>query len=159
MNETGICNLKDDAAPYNCDSNLKLVLGKLEHNSELAIAWFEMNYMKLSTAKYHLLISENKNEYKFAKLDQDIVWKSNNLELFGVTTHNDLKFDKYVSNNLFKSKRQLSVLKRVIKLFSFKKRLILFKAFVESQFKSYPLVWMFNGRQINDKKKNYMKEL
>ena len=29
-----------------CDSNLKLVLEKLEHNPELAISWFEMNYMK-----------------------------------------------------------------------------------------------------------------
>ena len=25
------------------------------------------------------------------------------------------------------------------------------KAFIESQFKYYPLVWMFHGRQINDK--------
>ena len=91
---------------------MKLVLGKLEHNSELAIAWFEMNYMKLSTAKYHLLISENKNEYKFAKLDQDIVWKSNNMELLGVTTDNDLIFDKYVSNNLFKSKQTIKCLNK-----------------------------------------------
>ena len=33
----------------------------------------------------------------------------------------------------------------------FKKRRILFKAFIESQFKYCPLVWMFQGRQINDK--------
>ena len=26
-----------------------------------------------------------------------------------------------------------------------------FKAFIESQFKYYPLVWMFHGRQVNDK--------
>ena len=52
-----------------------------------------------------------------------------------------------------KASRQLSALTRVVKFFPFKKRLILFKAFVESQFKSYPLVWMFNGRQISDKKK------
>ena len=34
---------------------------------------------------------------------------------------------------------------------SFKKRCILFKAFIESQFKYCPLVWLFHGRQINDK--------
>ena len=34
---------------------------------------------------------------------------------------------------------------------SFKKRCILFKAFIESQFKYCPLVWMFHGRQVNDK--------
>ena len=34
---------------------------------------------------------------------------------------------------------------------SFKKRRILFKAFIESQFKYCPLVWLFHGRQINVK--------
>ena len=47
------------AQPYVCDSNLKSVLEKLEHNSELAIAWFEMNYMKPNINKFHLLISGN----------------------------------------------------------------------------------------------------
>ena len=36
LNEIDICNFADDPAPYVCDSNLKSVLGKLEHNSELA---------------------------------------------------------------------------------------------------------------------------
>ena len=49
--------------------NLKSVLEKLEHYSELAIAWFEISYVKLSTDKCHLLISGNKNEYMWAKLD------------------------------------------------------------------------------------------
>ena len=42
------------------DSSLKSELEKLEHNSELAFAWFEINYMKLNTDKCHLLISGNR---------------------------------------------------------------------------------------------------
>ena len=80
FNEIDICNFADGTTPYVCDSNLKSVLEKLEHNSELAIAWFEMNYMKLNTDKCHLLISGNKNEYMWAKLDEDIVWESNDVE-------------------------------------------------------------------------------
>ena len=68
--------------PYVCDSNLKSVLEKLEHNSELAIAWFEMNYMKLNTDKCR--------PYIWAKLDQDIVWRSNDVKLLGVTIDNNL---------------------------------------------------------------------
>ena len=49
--------------------NLKSVLEKLEHYSELAIAWFEISYVKLSTDKCRLLILGNKNEYMWAKLD------------------------------------------------------------------------------------------
>ena len=79
LNENDICNFADDTTQYVCDSSLKSVLEKLEHNSELAIAWFEMNYMKLNTGKCHLLISGNKTEYMWAKLDQDIVWESNDV--------------------------------------------------------------------------------
>ena len=57
LNEIDICNLVDDTTPYVCDSNSKSVLEKLEHNSELADAWFEMNYMKLNNDICHLLIS------------------------------------------------------------------------------------------------------
>ena len=40
-----ICNFADDATPYVPDLNLKLVLETLEHNSQTAIAWFQMNYI------------------------------------------------------------------------------------------------------------------
>ena len=86
-----LCNSADDTIPCVYDSNLKLVLETLEHNSELAIAWFEMNYMKLNTDKCHLLISGNKNEQMWAKLDRDIVWESNDVKLLGITLDNNLK--------------------------------------------------------------------
>ena len=91
-----ICNFADDTTPYVCDSNLKSVLETLEHNSELAIAWFEMNYMKLNTDKCHLLISGNKNEQICAKLDRDIVWESNDDKLLGITLDNNQKFHRHV---------------------------------------------------------------
>ena len=98
---------------------MKSVLVKLEHNSELAIAWFEMNNMKFNTDKCHLLISGNKNEYMWAKLDEDIVWGSNDVELLGVTIDNNLRFDKHVSNICLKANRKLSALTRVAKFVPF----------------------------------------
>ena len=56
-----IYNFADGITPYVCDSNVKSVLETLEHNSELAVTWFEMNYVKLSTDKCYLLVSGNKN--------------------------------------------------------------------------------------------------
>ena len=56
------CNFAYETTPYICDLNLKSVLETLEHNYELAIVWFEMNYMKHNTDKCHLLKSENKNK-------------------------------------------------------------------------------------------------
>ena len=99
-----------------------------------------MNYMKFNTGKCNLLISGNKNEYMWAKLDRDILWEGNNVELLGVTIDNNLRFDKHVSNICLKAKRMLSASKRVAKFDPFKKRRILFKAFVESKLKYCPLV-------------------
>ena len=57
----------------------------------------------------------------------------------------------YVSNICLKANRKLSALTRVAKFVPFKTRRILFKAFIESQFKYCQLEWMFHGRKINDK--------
>ena len=130
-----IRNFADDTTPYVCDSNLKSVLETLEHNSELANAWFEMNYMTLDTDKCYLLISGNKNEQIWAELDRDIIWESNDVKLLGITLDNNLKFDKHVFNICSKANRKLSTLTRVAKFLPFKKRRILLKAFIESQFK------------------------
>ena len=102
--------------------------------------------MPLNTDKCHLLISGNKNEYMWTKLDQDIVWESNDVKFLGVTIDNNLRFDKHLSNICLKANRKLSALTRVAKFVPFKKGRILFKAFTESQFKYCPLVWMFHGR-------------
>ena len=106
-----IYNLPNDTTLYVCSLNLKTVLETLEHNSELAIAWFEINYMKLNTDKCHLLISENKNEQIWAKLGRNIVWESNDVKLLGTTFDNNLKFDKHVSNIFSKANRKLNTLK------------------------------------------------
>ena len=84
-------------------------------------------------------------------MDEYIVWESNDVELLWITIDNNLRFDKHVYNICLKANRTLSALTRVAKFVPFKKRRILFKAFIESQFKYCPLVWMFHGRQINDK--------
>ena len=80
-----------------------------------------MNYMKLNTGKWHLLISGTKTEYMWAKLVQDIVWESNDVELHGVTIDKNLRFGKYVSNICLKSNRKLSALTRLVKYVPFKK--------------------------------------
>ena len=38
------------------DSNLKDLMDRLEHDTKLAIEWFENNYMKIN-GKYHLLVA------------------------------------------------------------------------------------------------------
>ena len=76
--------------------------------------------MKLNTDKCHLLISGNKNEYMWSKLDEDIVWESNDVELLGLTIVHSLRFDKHVSHICLKANRKLSALTSVAKFVPFK---------------------------------------
>ena len=59
---TEVCNFADDTSFFACDKDLKTLIGRLEHDSHLAIEWLESNYMKLNQAKCHLLVSRCKHE-------------------------------------------------------------------------------------------------
>ena len=54
---TDVCNYADGTTFHACDSNLDDLIRRLEHDSVLAIEWFESNYMKLNQDKCHFLLS------------------------------------------------------------------------------------------------------
>ena len=78
----------------------------------------------------------------------EIYWESTDVQLLGITLDNNLKFDNM---SLIFAQKLTENLTRIAKFLPFKKGLIPFKAFIESQFKYCPFVWMFHRRQINNK--------
>ena len=50
-----------------------------------------------------------------------------------------------------KANRKLAILSRMFKFLTFEKRSVLIKAYFESKFKYCQLVWIFHGRQVNNK--------
>ena len=46
-----------------CDKNLELVLTEIENHSDIAIKWFENDYMKMNSDKCRILISGHKFEH------------------------------------------------------------------------------------------------
>ena len=107
--------------------------------------------MKLNTDKYCLIVSGYKHEQLWTNIGTDLIWESNHVKLLGVTIDRDLKFDKHVLKLCSKANQKLSALSRMANLLSFNKRRTLFKAFVESQFKYCPIVWMFHCQCTNNK--------
>ena len=55
--QTDVCNYADDTTFHTSDQDLNALILRLEHDSLLAVEWFEANYMKLNEDKCHLLIS------------------------------------------------------------------------------------------------------
>ena len=58
---TNVCNYADDTAFHACNSDLGNLVNRLEHDSVLAIEWFETNYMKLNKDKCYFLLSGYKH--------------------------------------------------------------------------------------------------
>ena len=146
-----LCNFADDTTFYVCEKDLNTLINRLEHDTSLAVEWFENNLMKLNQGKCHLLVSGRKHETVWAKIGETKIWESNKQKLLGVVIDRNLNFDEYVIDLCQKAGRKLSVLARLSNYMSFEKRKILLKAFVESQFGYCPLTWIFHGRSANSK--------
>ena len=149
--ETDVCNFADDTTLYACDMSLDTVLRKLEHDSLLAIEWFDANYMKLNADKCHLLVAGHKYEWVWAKIGHEKIWESNEEKLLGINIDRNLNFVKHIANICKIANRKLTAIARYSKLLSFEKIKILITTFVESQFAYCPLVWMFHNRTVNSK--------
>ena len=106
--------------------------------------------MKLNTDKYHLTVLSYKHENVWANIGKDLIRESNDVKPLGIAFDKDPRFDKHVRKCFSKPNRKLSVLSIMAKLLSFNKSRTLFKAFVDSQFKYFVIVWMFHSRRTND---------
>ena len=111
----------------------------MEHDSFLAIEWFQNNYMKLNEDKCHLLVGGYKHESTWAKIG-GARCKSNKQKLLGVHIDITLSFDEDVSNLCKKAGRKLSFLARLSSNMSLTQRSVLMKSFIEAQFGYCPLV-------------------
>ena len=149
--ESDVCNFADDTTFYACDRDLNSVLTSLEHDSLVAVEWFENNYMKLNQEKCHLLVSGFKYQQHCIKIGSSPVWERNSEKLLGINIDRELSFENHVHNICVTAGHKVTALSRISKNMPFSKRKTLFKAFIESQFAYCPLIWMFHSRGINNK--------
>ena len=120
----------------------------LEHDSLLAIEWFESNYMKLNTDKCHLIVVGSKHEHVCAQIGNDLLWEGREYRLLGLTIDNQLKFDTHIKSLVKTAHQKLSALIRYAGILNFGKRRKLMKSFIESQFAYSPLTWMLHDRGL-----------
>ena len=146
-----VCNFADDTTPYACDNDLDGLIKILEHDSLNAINWFRMNYMKLNEEKCHLIVAGHKYENVCAMIGESRIWETQKQQLLGVYIDNQLSFKYHVEELCRKAGKKISALARICHYLSQKRRRILAKTFIESQFSYCPLVWMFTSRTINNK--------
>ena len=90
------------------------------------------------------MISGNTPEHLWVKVGEHQIWESSRERLLGLSIDKDLNFNTHLSNICKKASSKVTALARMVKLIPFnKKRILLMKSFIESQFSYCPLLWMF----------------
>ena len=130
LEETNVCNYADDTGVHACGKDIGSLMRSLEHDTHLAIEWFESNYMKLNKAKCHFLVSGHKFEHVWINVGGTKIWEDDSLTMLGVSINNNLKFDNHVTNLCKKAGRKLSALTRLAKILPFHKMRMLMKPFL-----------------------------
>ena len=151
ITQTDVCNYADDSTFYTCDKDLKSLIQRLEHDSLIAIEWFDCNYMKLNSKKCHLLLAGHKYEHMWANVGESVIWESKKEKLLGLIIDNKLKFNDHVALLCKKAGRKITALGRLTRYLQFEKKRTLLKSFIESQFAYCPLTWMFCSRKNNNR--------
>ena len=105
--------------------------------------------MKANSNKSHLLLICN--EPSTLVIDGSSIETNTKEVLHGITIDKDLKFDDHVNSLCKRACQTLNALACLAPYMNVEKRMIIMKAFKESQFGYCPLVWMFHSRGINNK--------
>ena len=73
LSSVNVCNFANDTTSFVCDLNLEVVL------TQLVIAWFQNNYMKLNTDKCHLFVAGHKFEHTCVTVGPDKIWEGHSI--------------------------------------------------------------------------------
>ena len=152
IQDSDICNYADDTTIYTCNKNLDNIVHKLENDSTIALKWFADNFMKLNADKCHLLVlGQRCDDSVTVRIGSANVVNSYEEKLLGVQIDSKLSFDNHVSKLCQKASNKLYALARISPYMDQRKLRTLMRAFITSQFQYCPLIWMFHGRQLNQK--------
>ena len=125
------------------------VINALEASSLSLYTWFNNNFMKTNSDKSHIFLGCS--EPSTTLIDGSSIESNTKEIILGITIDRDFKFDENVNNLCKKACQKLNAVVRLAPFMNIDKKRMIMKAFIESQFGYFPLVWMFHSRSFNNK--------
>ena len=101
----------DDTIPNSANKTNDLVIKDIEHFSEFPFHLFDFNYMKINSAKSHILFSGNDNVR--ANIDNTLISENKN-ELLGIIFDSKLSFEDHINNLCKKVSQKRNASARVV---------------------------------------------
>ena len=143
LEDVNIGSYADGTTIYTVKGNKESVINALEASSLQLFTWFNNNFIKGNSDKSHILLSCI--EPSTALIDGFSIESITKEILLGRTIDRDLNFDEHVNNLCKKACQKLNALVRLAPFMNVDKKRMIMKAFIESQFGCFPLVWMFHS--------------
>jgi len=146
-----IFNYADDNSLSISGEKLVNTIKYLVEDTNIAITWFNDNFMKVNPEKFQTMIMCPPNNGDMIPTeiilnDSCSLEPSFDVKLLGVNIDSKLTFDNHVQTICKKASRQLKVLLRFKNLLGKNERELLFNTFILSCFNFCPVVWNFCGK-------------
>ena len=144
IKEIDICNFEDDTTSYACGKDLDTISNKLKLESNIAIQQLKDNEMVANPSKFRLLfLPKYKNIENNMSFDGKTIIFSDTVELLGITLNKNINFERYLQNICHKVNNKTKALFLIRKFLNLEKAQVLAEAFISSNFRYRPLIWMF----------------
>ena len=144
-----LCNYADDNTLFSSDSDLTILLARLEKEMNSICLWFFNNGLQLNADKCQLLIlGKPKQDDIFLYVNGEKIVSSDSVDLLGVTIDCDLSYTKHGDRVCKKIAAKLKALQRIAPYMPETKRKLLADSFVASEANYCPLIWNFSSRAI-----------
>ena len=144
IEQSDICNFADDNAVYLWGKSLTDIKENLVSDTKSILNWFRLSSLKANPGKFQFMILGDKSHYKQElKINSTKVEAGDDVLLLGITIDKKLTFKQHVENLCRKAQYKLHALRRIRKFLTIGKAKMLGNAFIDSQFKYAPLLWMF----------------
>ena len=147
--EINIVNYAGNITPYALDLKLENIVKLLQKNADKLFDCFFNNCLKVNTDKCHLLVTTTDSIRMNVR--NETISNSSHQKLLGICFNSNFRFDDHVASLCKKASQKLNAPTSTAQYMNLAKRRSIMKAFICSQFRYCPLVWMFHSRKINNR--------
>ena len=109
--------------------------------------WLKDNEMVVNPSKFQLMfLSKCKNIEKNMSFNGKTIKSSDTVELLGITLDKNINFKRHIQNSCRKANNKTKALLRISKFLNLEQAQVLAEAYISSNFRYCPLIWMFCGK-------------
>ena len=146
-----LSNYADDNNLFSMGKNKDQVKTFLSSDFKIINNWFYENFMVLNPEKSHFMcIGQKIDDAETLNFNNFVIKNSKEVEILGITLDRNMNFHTHIKNICRKAGQKLSALLRISPYLDQRKKVLLYKSMIKSQFNYCPLVWMFCSRQSNN---------